>query len=108
MDDRVEGGPVRDPTEPPAPGRGVNLALRYLGIILPLVVTYWLGLWLGLSWGSLAGMQAIIAFGAALWIGFAAVLGLRRDWAGVGAITVFYVLVDAWLWLPALGVLHFD
>jgi hypothetical protein len=26
----------------------------------------------------------------------------------VAAITVFYVLVDAWWWLLALGVLHFD
>ena len=108
MDDRVEGGPSRGQNEPAAPGRGVNLALRYLGIILPLVTTYWLGLWLGLSWGSPAGMRAIIALGAALWIGFAVALGLRRDWAGVGAVSVFYALVDAWLWLPALGVLHFD
>lgn len=51
--------------EPPAPGRGVNLALRYLGIILPVVVTYWLGLWLGLGWGNVTAMRLLLAFGAA-------------------------------------------
>jgi hypothetical protein len=66
------------------------------------------GFWLSFVWGSLDGFRAAVALAAALWIGFAVALAVRRDWAGVAAITVFYVLVDAWWWLLALGVLHFD
>jgi hypothetical protein len=94
--------------EPPVPGRGTNLTLRYLGIILPLVMTYFLGFWLGFGRAGLDGFRVAVALAAASWIGFAVALAIRRDWAGVAAITVFYALVDAWWWLLALGVLHFD
>jgi len=108
VDDRMADAPSPVQKEPPAPGRGTNLALRYLGIILPLALTYFVGFWLSFVWGSLDGFRAAVALAAALWIGFAVALALRRDWAGVAAITVFYLLVDAWWWLLALGVLHFD
>ncbi|MBC7292890.1 MAG: hypothetical protein H5T84_02060 [Thermoleophilia bacterium] len=51
--------------------------------------------------------QARMAVGAAFWIGLAVVLMCRRDWRGAAAITVFYLLVDAFWWVLALGIIHF-
>ena len=108
MDDRVDGRLESRQSEPPPPGRRVDLVLRYLGIILPIAVSYLGGLALSLGRGSLTCMLASAITAAAIWIGAAVVLGLRHDWAGVGAVTFFYVALDAWIWLPAVGVMHFD
>lgn len=58
--------------------------------------------------GNLVAYQARMAVGAAFWIGLAVVLMCRRDWRGAAAITVFYLLVDAFWWVLALGIIHFD
>lgn len=68
VDDRVEGGPHRLAQEPQAPGHGVNMALRYLGLILPLAVTYWLVLSFGPSIESRLWALTMVSLGAAIWI----------------------------------------
>lgn len=82
--------------------RRLNLTLRYLGIILPIVASYAgliladghpLGLWLGLG------------IGAVLWSAFTIVLLARRDWAGAGTVTFCYVVLSAWVWLLITGVM---
>jgi hypothetical protein len=84
------------------------MALRYLGLILPFVVTYWLSWVLGERFGSTHWTLAMVGLGAVIWIAATATLIVRRDWKGAAAISVIYVLVDAWWWIVALGVVHFD
>jgi hypothetical protein len=82
--------------------RRANLILRVLGIVLPLVFCYGLGaLYFGRN-GNLAGYWVVRSLGAAAWLGFTAVLAVRRDWPGVAMTTVFYAFVDAWLWMTVL------
>ena len=108
----MEGRTASVQNEPLTPRQRVNKTLRWLGIILPLVITYPILYpfvsWLAPEQWGLAGFRAMIAFAAALWVGFAIALAWRRDWKGALAITVFYLLVDAWWWLLALEVIHFD
>ena len=107
MKDRMASGPARVENELPTPGRRVSRTLRWLGIILPLVMT-WLALVFVFGRGSLIGFQTALALSAALWVGLAIALGWRRDWKGALAISVFYVIADAYWWLLALRVIHFD
>ncbi len=104
---RVETG-ANVQKEPPAPTRRLNLTLRYLGIILPLVATYLFAMLSVFRWDSSAGSLAAVAVGGAIWAGCTVFLCSRRDWAGAGAISFLYVLMNAWLWLVVLGVLNVD
>jgi len=110
VDDRMIGGPAAH-EEPLTPRQRVDHALRWLGILLPLIVTYPivypLVSWLGVDF-NVHGLQVAVPVGAALWVGFTAALAWRRDWAGAAAVSVFYTLVDAWWWILALGIVHFD
>jgi len=108
VDDRVDGRLESRQSEPPPSGHRVDLTLRYLGIILPIALTYVVGFGLGLGSGGQAAFAASVTAAAAVWAGASVALGLRRDWAGVGAVTFFYVLIDAWIWLLVTGVMHFD
>jgi hypothetical protein len=112
VDDRMEGRTAPVQNEPLTRRQRTNKTLRWLGLILPLVITYPIVLpfisWLGPEQWGLAGFQATIGFGAALWIGFTVALAWRRDWTGAAAISAFYLIVDAWWWLLALEVIHFD
>jgi hypothetical protein len=84
------------------------MAVRYLGLILPFAVTYWLAPGLGSRLESDGWRLAMVSLGAAIWIAATVTLIVRRDWKGAAAITVFYALVDAWWWIVALGVIRFD
>ena len=108
MDDRMVDAPAQVQNEPLTPKQTLNATLRWLGILLPLVMVYGLGLWLGFGRGSYSGFRTPVMLGAALWVGFAVTLAWRRDWRGAAAISACYVLVDAWWWLLALGVIHTD
>jgi hypothetical protein len=107
------GGPVEVQKEPKTPRERRNMGLRWLGILVPLVVTYPflfpLDLFVGWADGSsFVGFQVRMAIGAAIWVGLAAVLARRKDWAGAAAISVFYILVDAWWRILAVGLIHVD
>ena len=82
---------------------GVFMAIRYVGILLPLALTYWLALPFGLRRpGSLLLLVSIVA---AVTAAFVVLLATRRDFAGAGVVFACYVIIDGWLWLPALGAL---
>lgn len=112
-DDPCESlGRIPGPSEDASTGLGrISRILRWLGIIMPLVVSYPivypLVSWAGVDFGQ-ASARVLIPVAAALWLGFTVALGWRRDWRGAGAITVFYLIVDAWWWLLALGVIRLD
>ncbi|MBN1630820.1 MAG: hypothetical protein JW990_13740 [Thermoleophilia bacterium] len=108
MDDRMVDGPAPVQKEPLTPRQRVNLTLRWLGIILPLAITYPVFSWIldGFQRGS-GGFLALVATAAGLWIAFTVALAWRRDWAGAAAISAFYLVVDAWWWLLALEVIGF-
>ena len=94
--------PQAEQQEPLDPRRRVNLMLRVLGIVVPLIFCYGLGaLYFGRN-GNLAGYWVARSLGAAAWLGFTAVLAVRRDWPGAAMTTVFYVFIDAWLWMTIL------
>jgi hypothetical protein len=98
---RAEGAP------PQTPRRRLDLALRWAGILLPLLLTY--PLIPGAPWfGSLLSFQIRMACGAAIMVDLAATLLRCRDWRGAMAIVVFYVIADAYWWTLALGVIHID
>jgi hypothetical protein len=111
MDDRSDGGPAWTRDDRKSPRQRVNLTLRWLGIILPLVLSFpafpWLS-WLGLERGGLSGFRVRMGLGAAIWIGFTAVLVRRRDWQGAVGISLVYLVLETWWWIFVLGVLHFD
>jgi len=91
--------PLPERNQPPDPKRRLNLILRYLGIILPLVVGYGLGLFYFGARDSDAGFFAARAVAAALWVGFAAVLAARRDLIGAFIVTAVYIFFGGWMWL---------
>jgi hypothetical protein len=72
---------------------GLTKTFRWLGVLLPMVLSYPLlpvdgfGTWL---------RPRVIA-AAVLWLLLAAVLLIRRDWRGAATITAMYVILDAWL-----------
>jgi hypothetical protein len=84
------------------PRRRVNLALRYLGIILPMVLSYGLGAFYFGTSDNLTGYWVARILGAAALLGCAAALSLRRDWHGAAAITGVYLFFDAWLWFTVM------
>lgn len=81
-----------------------NMTMRYLGILLPLAITYGIGLQVTGS-HQVALLRLVVGVGAVLWVGFACLLGLRRDWSGALAISVVYLILNGWMWLLALGVM---
>ena len=80
---------------------GLTKTIRWLGILLPMVLSYPLlpvdafGAW----------FRPRVIAAAVLWLVLAAVLLIRRDWRGAAAITAVYVIVDAWWTLIAFKVL---
>jgi hypothetical protein len=104
MDDRVSGNFNVEHEEPASPRRRRNLAIRYVGIILPFVLTYFVGIQAALS-GGRAGLVCL-ALAAGIWAASSVALGVRRDWPGVGAVTFLYVVVDSLPWLFATGLFH--
>jgi hypothetical protein len=84
------------------------MAVRYLGLILPVVVTYWFSQELDSRLGFTRWTLVMVSLGTAIWITATATLIVRHDRNGAAAIGVIYVLVDAWWWTIALGVVHFD
>ena len=84
---------------------GATKAVRWLGLLLPLLLTY--PLLPFVEFGS-AWFQIRVILGAACWVGATAVLLWRRDWRGATAISGVYVLADSWWILPAFGVISLD
>jgi hypothetical protein len=83
---------------------GFTKTIRWLGILLPMVLSYPL-----LPVDAFGGwFRPRVLAAAAVWLVLAAVLLIRRDWRGAAAITAVYVIVDAWWLLPATGVVDFD
>jgi hypothetical protein len=80
---------------------GLTKTVRWLGILLPMVLSYPL---LPID-GFGAWLRPRVIAAAALWLVLAAVLLIRRDWRGAAAITAVYVIVDAWWTLIAFRVL---
>jgi hypothetical protein len=91
----------RDPDERSG---GLAKTIRWLGILLPMVLSYPL---LPID-GFAAWLRPRVIAAAALWLVLAAVLLVRRDWRGAAAITAVYVIVDAWWTLIAFRVLRPD
>ena len=83
---------------------GLTKTVRWLGILLPMVLSYPL---LPVD-GFGAWFRPRVITAAALWLVLAAVLLIRRDWRGAAAITAVYVIVDAWWTLIAFRVLNLD
>jgi hypothetical protein len=80
---------------------GLTKTIRWLGILLPMVLSYPL---LPID-GFGAWFRPRVIAAAVLWLVLAAVLLIRRDWRGAAAITAVYVIVDAWWTLIAFKVL---
>ncbi len=99
MYDRAGRGPRSGREGPPDPRHRVTVLLRYLGITLPLVVAYGLGLFYFGARHNQGGFYAAKAIAAALWLGFAAALMVRRDWIGTYIVTGVYAFFDGWMWL---------
>ena len=83
----------------------VDWPLRWLGLLLPILLTYPLLPFVEFASGW---FQIRVAAGAVCWALFAAALLWRRDWRGALAISVMYVLADSWWMLPAFGVIGLD
>lgn len=79
--------------------RGIDLWLRWLGILLPLAA-----LWGFLS-GNAVPVLATAIVSLALWVGFTVALAVRRDWRGALAISVIYVILSG-SWLVIILVFH--
>jgi hypothetical protein len=79
--------------------RGINLSLRYLAIVLPLVVV---GFY---SWSFVPhfGRDGYVAISLFLWLVFTVVLAVRRDWSGALATSVVYALINVPFLLLLLG-----
>ena len=71
--------------------------VRWLGILLPLVLSYPI---LPVD-GFTAWFKPRIIAAAAVWLILAFILLVRRDWRGAAAITAMYVVADAWWTLLA-------
>ncbi len=85
--------------EPADPKRRVNLILRLLGVIVPMVFCYGLGAFYLGRQGNEVGYWIARSLGGAAWLGLTAALAVRRDWPGVALTTVIYAFIDAWLWM---------
>lgn len=79
--------------------RAINLSLRYLGIVLPLLVICFY------SWSFVPhfGSDGYVALSLFLWLAFTVVLGVRRDWSGALAYGVIYALINVPFILLLLG-----
>jgi len=108
VDDRMVDAPAQGHEEPLTRRQRVNMALRWLGFLLPLLSAYWLGLWLGFGRAGFGGFKTAVGATAVLWLAFTIALAWRRDWRGAAAITACYLLVDAWWFLLAFDVIHSD
>ena len=71
--------------------RTVNLALRYLGILVPFPVS------LGLFFSSGVPWPLTMVVSLTVWLAFTVALLVRRDWQGALAITVFYIFLNWWI-----------
>jgi succinate-acetate transporter protein len=80
--------------------RGINLSLRYLGIVLPLVVVCFYS-W---SWVPHFGRDGYVALSLFLWLVFTVLLAIRRDWSGALAMSVIYALINVPFLLLLLGI----
>lgn len=78
--------------------RGIDLWLRWLGILLPLAAIYaFVGAGRGPSWATAAASLFV-------WAAFMVALLARRDWRGALAISVInLILVAPWLGIMLLG-----
>lgn len=82
-------------------GGGFTKTLRWLGLLLPLVLSYPV-----LPVEAFGGwFRPRVIAAAACWLILSAWLLIRRDWRGAAAITAMYVVVDAWWMLFGLRVL---
>jgi hypothetical protein len=79
--------------------RAINLSLRYLGIVLPLVVICFY-LW---SFVPHFGPEGYVALSLFLWLVFTVTLALRRDWSGALALGVVYAVINVPFLLLLLG-----
>ncbi|HEY5528589.1 MAG TPA: hypothetical protein VIL51_03950 [Thermoleophilia bacterium] len=78
--------------------RGIDLWLRWLGILLPLAAIYaFVGVGRGPGWATAAASLFV-------WAAFMVALLVRRDWRGALAVSVINLIVDApWLVIMLLG-----
>jgi hypothetical protein len=96
---RAGRGSTPESQEPPDPKRRFNLTLRVVGIVLPLVVAYGVGLFYFGAKHNSTGFYAAKAAAAAIWIVLGVALAARRDWIGAFAVTGVYVFFAGWMWL---------
>jgi hypothetical protein len=76
--------------------RRLTLTLRFAGIILPVLATYVLLFSRGLKGSTL--IPAAIA-SAAIWLLFSLVLYIRHDRNGLSSITIFYFILNGWIYI---------
>jgi hypothetical protein len=88
--------PHRLQKEPRTRAGRVNWTLRWLGILVPLFLTYPVLPFVPVE-GTWWPARFITAVG--FWIALTAALLWRRDWRGAAAISAFYIIMDAW-WAP--------
>jgi hypothetical protein len=103
LDRRSKSRPDEDenqPQPPPDRRRRLNLILRYLGVILPLALSYFGLLYFGAQHNE-AGFWTTRAVAAAVWAGFTSVLVRRGDAVGAVTSTAFYAFLDGWMWFAS-------
>jgi hypothetical protein len=79
--------------EPPTPARRQNLAIRYVGLVIPFVLTAFVPIF---SIDSMAVFLVFLSLGAAVWLTASGVLASRRDWKGALAISAVCVGLQVW------------